>query len=181
MKIYTRTGDTGSTGLIGGARVDKDDDVVEAIGALDELNSAIGLVRNLTSDWPLEFLLERIQNIVFEVGAEVASPAEHIRAQRATLGNIVEVLERSMDVQTQMLPELKNFVLPGGSELASRLHWARCMARRAERQIVLFRRKVPVRAELMEFLNRLSDWLFIAARTANHEMGLPEPVWIKED
>lgn len=181
MKIYTRTGDDGSTGLIGGSRVEKDAVVIEAVGTLDELNSSIGSVRTLTAEWPLEFLLERIQRIVFEVGSEIASPEEHARSQQATLGNIVEVLERSMDVQTKMLPELKNFILPGGTELASRIHWARCLARRAERQIVLLSRQVSVRSELLVFLNRLSDWLFIAARTANHDSGLPEPIWIKEE
>lgn len=180
MKIYTKTGDNGTTGLIGGSRVDKDDVTVEAFGALDELNSSIGLVRAKSSDWPLDFLLEKIQKLVFELGAEVASPPEHARAQQATLGTIVNDLERSMDIQTALLPELKNFVLPGGGELGARLHWARCMTRRAERRLVELGRSKEIRPELLVFLNRLSDWLFLAARTANHESGLPEPVWNKE-
>ena len=180
MKIYTKTGDEGQTGLIGGARIDKDDPAVEAFGALDELNSAIGLVRARSSESPLDFLLERLQRLVFEVGAEVASPPDHVRSQEAALGTIVTDLERSMDIQESMLPELKNFVLPGGSELGARLHWARCMARRAERRIVALGKSKELRPELLVFLNRLSDWMFLAARTANHESGLPEPVWNKD-
>jgi len=180
LKIYTKTGDKGSTGLIGGARVGKDHIVIECVGALDELNSSIGLVCTLSSGLPMDFLLERVQSLVFEVGSEIASPEEHVRSQLAALGTIVGDLERSMDIQVSMLPELRNFVLPGGTELAGRLHFARCMARSAERRIVLYSKQTPVRPELLAFLNRLSDWLFVAARTANHEAGMPEPVWMKE-
>lgn len=181
MNIYTKTGDSGTTGLIGGRRVPKDDVVIEMVGALDELNAAIGSVRTLTEDWPLEFLLEKSQRLVFEIGSEVASCSEGVEPRVAELRNIVENLERSIDLQTRMLPELKNFVLPGGCELAARLHWARCMARRAERQFVRFSREFKARNELLVFLNRLSDWLFVAARTANQDAGLDEPIWTKED
>ena len=181
MKIYTRTGDDGTTGLIGGLRVEKDSPMIELVGALDELNTALGHVRVMTSDSPLDFLLTRLQAIVFEIGAEVSSPHEHRQSHTARLGSIVESLERSIDMQWQLLPDLKNFVLPGGCELASRLHWARCLCRRAERQIVLFARDSSVRPELLAVLNRLSDWLFVAARSANHDLGFDEPVWSKED
>lgn len=180
MKIYTRTGDDGTTGLIGGSRVGKDDIRIEAVGALDDLNAQVGLARSVAGESPLDFLLERIQNAVFEIGSEIASPDGHARSQRAHLGNIVESLERSIDSQTLMLPELRNFVLPGGSEFASRLHVSRVRAREAERRVYALHRSSPVRTELMEFLNRLSDWMFVAARTANHDAGVTEPIWIKE-
>lgn len=181
MKIYTKTGDDGSTGVIGGARLTKDDLAIECFGALDELNSAIGHVRVVSGEWPLDLLLQRIQRLVFEVGSEVASPAEHKRSQAAVLGSIVTDLERSMDMQEAMLPKLSHFILPGGSELGSRLHLARVQCRRAERRIVALSKVQGLRHELLEFVNRLSDWLFMAARTANHEARVSETVWIKEN
>lgn len=181
MKIYTRTGDSGTTGLIGGKRVDKDDLRIEAVGALDDLNAHLGLARSAANESPLDFLLERLQKAVFEVGSELASPDEHARSQEANLQGVVPALERSIDSQTSMLPELKNFILPGGSEFACRLHVARCKVREAERRLVSLNKMDPVRAELLEFLNRLSDWMFVASRTANHDAGVTEPIWIKED
>lgn len=181
MKIYTKTGDRGTTGLIGGRRVDKDDLRIEAVGALDELNAHLGFARSGAGGSPLDFLLERLQKAVFEVGAEVASPDEHARSHQADLDRVVTALERSIDSQTAMLPELRNFILPGGSEFSSRLHLARSSAREAERRLVSLNKQDPVRAELLEFLNRLSDWMFVAARTANLDAGVTEPIWTKED
>lgn len=176
MKIYTRTGDDGTTGLIGGARTKKDDSLIEALGALDELNAAIGLARVVSTEWPLDLLLGRIQQAVFEIGAEVASPSEHRMSQRAALGPLLEDLERSIDIQEAVLPKLAKFVLPGGCELGARLHFSRTVCRRAERRLV----GLGLRPELLAAVNRLSDWLFVAARTANHDSGRPEPTWSKE-
>lgn len=181
MKIYTRTGDDGTTGLIGGRRVDKDDLVVEACGALDELNAAIGLVRTVSGGWPLDLLLERVQGLVFEVGAETASEEGRPHACTAELVTIDQDLERSIDIQQSMLPKLTRFILPGGSEVGARLHFARTVCRAAERRMVALARQKPVRQEILTFLNRLSDWMFVAARTANHEAGRPEHEWQKED
>lgn len=181
VKIYTKTGDDGTTGLIGGSRTSKDSRRIECIGRLDELNSAIGYVRVLTRELPFEFLLTRVQNVLFEIGSEVASPGEHARSQQATIGTIIEDLERSIDVQTRMLPELQNFILPGGCELSARLHLARCGTRAAERELIRFSQEEQVRPELLAFLNRLSDWLFVCARSANHDSGTIEPIWTKED
>lgn len=180
MKIYTRTGDEGTTGLIGGSRVSKSDAAIECFGSLDELNTVLGLVRSNAQGWMLDLLLERIQRVVFEIGSEVASPADHRMSQTASLGTIVEDLERSIDVQEALLPELTQFILPGGSELGSRLHLARVFCRRAERRMVALNEIQHVRPELLVFINRLSDWLFVAARTANHDAGRPEAVWTKE-
>lgn len=181
MKIYTRTGDDGSTGLIGGRRVQKDDATVEACGALDELNAAIGLVRTVSGGWPLDLLLGRVQGLIFEVGAELASEEGRPQACTAALGSIDEDLERSIDIQEAMLPKLTRFILPGGSEIGARLHFARTVCRAAERRTVALAKEKPVRSEILTFLNRLSDWMFVAARTANHEADRPEPVWTKED
>lgn len=181
MRIYTRTGDDGTTGLVGARRTSKDDAVIEAIGTIDELNSAIGFVRAISADSPLDFMLERLQNTLFEIGAEVASDGSSRQSHQAGLVDKVEALERSMDSQNKLLPELREFVLPGGSELAARLHLARTAARLAERRLVAYSRISPVRSELLAFLNRLSDWMFVAARTANNEACLPDVVWIKEN
>lgn len=181
MKIYTKTGDDGSTGLIGGERTSKSSERIECVGCLDELNSTIGFARVLTKESPFEFLLTKIQNVIFEVGAEMASPGNHARSHEANLGTIIDDLERSIDLQARILPELRFFVLPGGSELAARLHLARCSARVAERRLIGFSEQQPVRSELIIFLNRLSDWLFMCARSANHDSGTLEPIWSKEE
>lgn len=181
MKIYTKTGDTGTTGLIGGERVSKHELAIECFGSLDELNSMLGHTRAAGQEWMLDILMDRIQRAVFEIGSEVASPQSHRQSQRAELGTIVADLERSIDVQEALLPKLANFVLPGGSELASRLHLSRVFCRRAERRLVALAADQSVRPELLSFLNRLSDWLFVAARTANHDAGRTETVWTKDN
>ncbi|MBS1721652.1 MAG: cob(I)yrinic acid a,c-diamide adenosyltransferase [Armatimonadetes bacterium] len=181
MKIYTKTGDDGTTGLIGGSRATKADPLIGCVGSLDELNAALGWLRVVTKEWPLDFFLARIQNLLFEVGAEIASPDGHKQSHKANLGTITEDLERSIDMQSKILPELKQFILPGGSEMAARVHLVRASCRRAERKVVSLSEARPVRAEILAFLNRLSDWLFIAARTANADSGYAEPVWTKSD
>lgn len=181
MRIYTKTGDKGDTGLIGGSRVSKADPVIEAVGGLDELNSALGLARLYSGGSELDPLLERAQRVVFEVGSEVACPSDGRFDVRAFLGTIVEDLELSIDAQDERLPKLTQFILPGGGALAVHIHAARSACRSAERRLVALSEDRPVRNDLIVFVNRLSDWLFTAARTANLNEGKSETVWYKEE
>jgi cob(I)alamin adenosyltransferase len=175
VKIYTRTGDDGSTGLVGGARIRKDDLRIEAIGAVDELNSALGLV--LCTDTPpaiAETLLET-QSRLFDLGAELANPSDPRFDLAVISTSHAESLESSIDLLTSELEPLRNFVLPGGTESAARLHHARTICRRAERAIL--RVAPPVRSEVAAYINRLSDWLFVAARTCNASSDVEDIKW----
>jgi cob(I)alamin adenosyltransferase len=179
LRIYTRTGDRGTTGLIGGSRVDKSSPIIEAIGAVDEVNSAIGVcVASLPANHSLRELLERIQHWLFDAGAELADDPNRPRVQRTDWTRAIDILERSMDQQTEALPPLRAFILPGGSAEAAHLHHARCVCRRAERE-VLRARQEP--GEIEAWLNRLSDWLFMAARTANALAGVSDVEWVKTE
>jgi cob(I)alamin adenosyltransferase len=179
MKIYTKTGDDGETGLFGGARVSKASLRVEAYGEVDELNSVIGWARLSIDDGELDSLLNRIQNDLFEVGAELGSTAD--RKQKSMMPLIeepqVERLEKAIDHYQEGPPALENFVLPGGSEGAARFHLARCICRRAERSIVALDVQEPVRGEVLRYINRLSDLLFTVARYANHVTGVEDIPW----
>jgi cob(I)alamin adenosyltransferase len=173
-KIYTKTGDKGETGLIGGVRVGKDTPRVRAYGEVDELNAAVGLARAfLPATEPAEAILKRIQDDLFELGAELASPADspRIRMDR------VERLEREIDQMTAELPELKHFILPGGSEVGAALHLARAVCRRAEREVVALWREHQVQLDAMKYLNRLSDHLFTLARAVNQRAAKAETPW----
>jgi cob(I)alamin adenosyltransferase len=179
MKIYTKTGDAGETGLFGGARVSKASLRVEAYGQVDELNSAIGWARVAVSDQALDALLNQIQNDLFEIGAELGSTEE--RKGKGSMPLIedaqVEVLERAIDRYEEGPPPLTTFVLPGGSESSARFHLARCVCRRAERSIVNLEAQEPVRGEVLRYINRLSDLLFTMARHANHAAGVEDIPW----
>jgi len=179
MKIYTKTGDAGETGLFGGARVSKASLRVAAYGDVDELNSAIGWARVKVSDADLDALLNRIQNDLFEVGAELGSTED--RKEKGGLPLIkeaqVQTLERAIDKYEKGPPPLQSFVLPGGSESAARFHLARCICRRAERGVVALGAQETLRGELFRYLNRLSDLLFILARYANHAAGVEDIPW----
>lgn len=178
-KIYTKTGDDGSTGLGGGQRVAKDSLRIETYGTVDELNSAIGvaMASGLADD--LRAPLAAIQNELFHLGCDLCFLEEdkksmavpHIEARH------VEALERWIDRMTETLGPLENFILPGGSEGAARLHVARCVARRAERLAVALGRQEPIGAHVVTYLNRLSDALFVAARYANRGAGAPDVLW----
>lgn len=172
MRIYTRTGDQGETGLFGGKRVSKASLRIEAYGTVDELNSLLGLVAAEAKDAQIKTLLERIQNELHIVEAELANPSEsagpRIQAQHVT------ALETQCDLLEAELPPLKRFILPGGSRLGAQLHLARTVARRAERRVVALATKEAVNPELIKYLNRLSDLLFLLARTANHRTGALE-------
>ncbi len=178
MKIYTKTGDGGETGLFGGPRVRKSDARVSAYGDVDELNAAIGLVRAGVEDPELEAHLARVQDELFCVGAELATPpdAKARSAVPPVEPRWTAALEAAIDAWELELPPLHQFVLPGGTRTAAALHLARCICRRAERQVVV----LPAEARgapLLAYLNRLSDVLFVAARVANHRAGRPEALW----
>ena len=179
MKIYTKTGDGGETGLFGGGRVKKSDPRVAAYGEVDELNAAIGAVRAQVEDPQLERLLAAIQDELFCVGAELATPAG-VRARSAVPlveARWAERLEAAIDAWDAELPALRQFVLPGGTRNAAALHLARCVCRRAERRAVALAAEAEVSPPLLTYLNRLSDFLFMAARIANHRAGRPEVSW----
>ena len=176
-RIYTRGGDAGETSLGDGSRVPKLDCRIGAFGAVDELNSLLGVVL-ATADLPDRFRpwLERIQNQLFDVGADLSVPfgiTDRLRVTQAA----VDELERLCDELNRDLPELRSFVLPGGTETAARLHVARAVCRRAERDAIAADREHGINALVLTYLNRLSDFLFIAARAANADAGRDEPLW----
>ncbi|GEJ55383.1 cob(I)yrinic acid a,c-diamide adenosyltransferase [Anaeromyxobacter diazotrophicus] len=180
MKIYTKTGDAGETGLFGGPRVAKDDARVEAYGAVDELNAVLGAARARGADADLGALLAAIQDQLFTLGAALATPPAAAKA-RAALPPLdpawTAALEAAVDRLEGELAPLRHFVLPGGAPLAADLHVARAVCRRAERRVVALHHHEPVAAEVLAYLNRLSDFLFVAARAANRRAGVPEPIW----
>lgn len=180
MRIYTKTGDGGQTGLIGGGRVSKTDARIEAVGHLDELNAALGLCRTHPAPELIASALASLQNLLFDAGAEVAAPPGSAWARPTIGASHIERLEREMDLMTGELPALKNFILPGGSILAATLHVARTVCRRAERVLLRLHEVEPVRDELLRFLNRLSDWLFTAARCANQHAQREDVIWTQE-
>jgi cob(I)alamin adenosyltransferase len=175
-RIYTRGGDAGETSLGDGARVSKLDARISAFGAVDEVNSALGVV--LAGDCPddLREVLARVQNELFDLGADLSVPVEREARLRVTQAQI-DALERDCDRFNEELPELKSFVLPGGTETAARLHVARSTCRRAEREAIAAAGAVGVNALALVYLNRLSDLLFIFARAANAAAGREEPLW----
>jgi cob(I)alamin adenosyltransferase len=179
MKIYTKTGDGGETGLFGGTRVPKDDVRVAAYGTVDELNAALGLAR---CDVPAELdpVLERLQSDLLVLGAELAcAPGKTDRLKLDLLGERdVARLETQIDASESALSPLENFILPGGTATAARLHVARTVCRRAEREILTLTRTSEVRRELLVYLNRLSDLLFVLARRANAISGVPDVPWV---
>lgn len=185
MKIYTRTGDDGTTGLFGGARVKKASLRVEAYGTVDEANAHLGRARvalgasSTGGLGDLDALLARIQSDLFTLGAELATvPGKEAALKMALLdASDAERLERAIDEAEQGLAPLKSFVLPGGTQAAADLHVARCVARRAERLLVALAEQEPVRRECVVYLNRLSDLLFTLARRANHLAGVEDVPW----
>ncbi len=179
MKIYTKTGDGGQTSLFGGGRVHKDDTRVEAYGDVDELNASVGAARVACEDPEIDGHLLRIQDELFCVGAELATP--HAAKARGAIPPVepawATALEETIDRWDAEIPALTGFILPGGSRLAAALHLARCACRRAERHVVALHRHVELDPVVLVYLNRLSDFLFVAARVANHRAGVAEPAW----
>jgi cob(I)alamin adenosyltransferase len=182
-KIYTRTGDTGETGLLAGRRVRKDDVRIEAIGSMDEVNAALGVVRVELSrsgiaPIGLDALLADIQHRLFDIGAELAMPAGATGGTTTLSDSDVTALEAAIDAHEATLAPLREFILPGGFPAASQLHLARCDCRRAERRLVELAATEPVRGEILRYVNRLSDLLFVLARVVNQTNRVPDVVWV---
>ena len=177
MKIYTRRGDDGTTGLMGGGRVDKDAPRVGAYGAVDELNALLGVARTACADEALGALLDGLQDTCFVLGADLASPAGGASKVRRVAEEDVASLEGLIDASEAELTPLTSFILPGGSPAAAHLHHARTVARRAERLAVGLVRSGEVSGEALRWLNRLSDLLFVLARVANHRAGVADVPW----
>lgn len=182
MKIYTRTGDDGTTGLIGGSRVRKNHVRLDAYGTVDELNSLIGVVRSMQTDTQADSILEKIQNKLFIIGANLASDdsVTLIQKQMPVGKTDIEVLEKEMDLMNEFLPELRNFILPGGCQATSFCHLARTVCRRAERHIVELSEKTSVDPNLIKYINRLSDFLFVLSRKVSMDQKTPEILWSPE-
>src|SRR4030042_960300 len=191
MKIYTKTGDSGTTSLFGGKRVDKNSMRIEAYGSVDELNSLIGVtiadlkgVRPLSGAKPLRKKLQRIQAELFVLGADLATPLElesknksqRVKVPRVTKAYVTR-LEEEIDSWSEKLPKLRNFIFPGGGKIGSKLHLARSITRRAERPIVALSQTEKINQNAQIYINRLSDWFFVAARYTNKLGGVKENLW----
>jgi cob(I)alamin adenosyltransferase len=179
FKVYTKTGDDGTTGLVGGNRVKKYDLRLEAYGTVDELNAAIGIVRSFEMEEDIRLLLIEIQNKLFNIGSRLASDerGNAITANLVVKYDDIEVLERAIDSFEEGLPELRNFILPGGELSMAQCHMARTVCRRAERRIVEFAEQTPVQTEIIKYINRLSDFLFVLARKLGNNNGVEETAW----
>lgn len=176
MKIYTKTGDAGETGLFGGGRVPKDDPRVRAYGDVDELNATLGFGAALA---PEEFARETFQTIqrdLFSIGAELATP-NPAKLRASVTADQVSALEQVIDKYEATLPALKNFILPGGTPKAAALHLARTTCRRAERSVVTLGREQQINPVIIHYLNRLSDLLFVLARAVNTQAGRADIAW----
>jgi cob(I)alamin adenosyltransferase len=180
MRIYTRTGDKGETGLMDGSRVGKDHLRVAAGGDVDEVNAVLGLARSQAPPPELDALLREVQRDLFALGALLADPTARVSSQRqkaAVSAAQVERLEQAIDQREATLPRLTAFILPGGSPLGACLHLARTVCRRAERSVVALARLEALDPQAVVYLNRLSDLLFVLARHENQRAGHPEDRW----
>jgi cob(I)alamin adenosyltransferase len=181
-KIYTRTGDGGETSLLGGERVRKDELRIETIGCVDETNAAIGLVRlelvrSGIAPEGMDVVLAQAQHTLFDLGAELASRSASSPGAASLSDAHVAELEAAIDRFEAGLDPLRAFILPGGASAAAQLHMARCISRRAERRLVELAAAETVRGELVRYLNRLSDLLFVLARVVNKANRLPDVIW----
>lgn len=176
MKIYTKTGDDGQTGLLGGDRTPKTSLRIKAIGKVDTLNAALGVAMT-TANEKMKGQLSRIQCTLFDIGAELACPPDGKFEVRSLSDSESLELENEMDEMTAHLAPLKQFILPGGTATASSLHLARGLCREAEIAVLDLNDSEPARSELIMYLNRLSDWLFTAARSANKAEGVEDQIW----
>ena len=180
MKIYTKTGDKGETGLFGGERVSKDSHRINAYGTIDELNAFIGLAITEVKDNSVKSLLNEIQNMLFVIGSDLATPendkTKKLDIYRTPLAYYKE-LEEKIDEYEEKLDKINNFILPGGSKSASLLHVCRTIGRRAERELVSLNNAVKIGNNIIIFINRLSDLLFVLSRYENMISGIPEVLW----
>lgn len=186
MKVYTKTGDSGTTALFGGTRVPKDHIRIESYGTVDELNSHIGLIRDQEMNAHYKKILIEIQDRLFTIGAILATPPEKevLKNGERRLQNLgiiesdIELLENEIDVMEDSLPQMTHFVLPGGHTTVSYCHIARCVCRRAERLAVNLDHLEPIPPIAIKYLNRLSDYLFVLARKLSFELKAEEVKWI---
>lgn len=186
MKVYTKTGDKGTTALFGGTRVPKHHIRIESYGTVDELNSHIGLIRDQKIDYSYKTVLAEIQDRLFTVGAILATPPEKetLKNGQPRLQNLglvasdVEFLEKEIDTMEEALPQMTHFVLPGGHTIVSYCHIARCVCRRAERLSVHLNELEPTNELVLTYLNRLSDYLFVLARKLSQDLNAEEVKWI---
>lgn len=174
MKIYTKTGDNGETVLLNGEKVGKQSPVVEVIGCFDELNASLGLVHPIRNKKIKGIVLD-LQRDLFLMGSSIVGRVEAVNYEEKT-----KKLEDLIDELSAQLPALKNFILPGGSKYAAHLHLSRSLARRLERRVVSIQKEHPKVKDLMKYLNRLSDLLFVMARYVNFKLGIKETIWKKE-
>jgi len=181
LKIYTKTGDEGKTSLFRGGRVSKDHDRIEAYGSVDELNSVLGIVLTETKNAEVSEVLIKIQNDLFVVGSDLATVIENDSEKNSktlrTSEEMIKYLEKKIDYFDDKLPQLTNFVLPGGSKSAAYLHLARTVCRRAERKVVRLMNSVDISNQVMIYLNRLSDFLFVLSRFENFQANIPDTIW----
>jgi cob(I)alamin adenosyltransferase len=179
MKIYTKTGDKGLTSLIGGTRVPKYNLRIESYGTVDELNSYIGMIRDLAVRDVYIDILKEIQDRLFTIGAALASDPEKSKMKIPDLHlKDIEMLETQIDAMNEVLPDLKHFILPGGSQIVSFCHISRCVCRRAERIVVHLAEESFVDEKVIIYLNRLSDFLFVFARKLCYDAKIPENQWL---
>jgi len=176
MKIYTKTGDDGTTGLQGGLRISKSNLRIRAYGSVDEINASLGLILSNKIDDDLRDILIKIQNDLFVAGADLSNPDLSNKKNRITQ-EMVENLEKKIDILENDLPPISNFILPGGHVIASEVHIARTIARRAETQVIALDEKEKINGECKKYLNRLSDLLFVIARTVNKRNGIEDIIW----
>jgi cob(I)alamin adenosyltransferase len=176
MKIYTKTGDDGTTGLQGGSRISKSNPRIIAYGAVDEINSSLGIVLSNTLDNDIKELLTKIQNDLFVAGSDLSNPDITVTKNRIT-SEMVKYLEGKIDQLEKELTSITKFILPGGHEIASQVHFARTVTRRAETAVITISEKENVNVECKKYLNRLSDLLFVLARVINKRNGIADVFW----
>lgn len=179
LKIYTKVGDKGITSLIGGTKVLKSDLRIEAYGTVDELNSYVGLCRDLLNDDHSKKILKEVQDRLFTIGSSLACDPE--KEPKMKIPDLKEqdvtLLEKEIDTMNEVLPEMKHFILPGGHSTVSQIHVARCVCRRAERSCVRLQQESEEEPLVLKYLNRLSDYLFVLARYASHLLNAEEIAW----
>ena len=186
MKIYTKTGDNGTTGLVGGTRIPKHDLRIDCYGTVDELNSYLGLIRDQTISDDSKTTLIKIQNQLFIIGSLLATDSEKLKdeSKRKQLGitllksEAIVFLETEIDTMNSVLPPMTHFILPGGHQTVSFCHIVRCICRRAERNISKLNSEQPIQPEILIYLNRLSDFIFVLARKLSKELHAEEIKWI---
>lgn len=173
-RIYTRTGDDGTTGLIGGKRVTKDSPRIEACGSLDELNAGIGVVRSQTLPDGVDRILRLVQETLFRMGSEIASPEDSGSMNPRLRDEEIRTLENEIDAFESSLIPLKKFILPGGTSVGAQLHLVRALARKTERRCLSLSRTESLNPRILRYLNRLSDLCFVLARYVNRQQSVPE-------